>query len=263
MSIKEDLTSKTLKANDLVIMSELKKCFYAEHKPKEEAKMVYEIQLKNGEALERVGLHASAMLQDSGFCYRQHVLSLFFKMTQGEDLPLKSKCIFEEGNAIHEKWQRLFIRGGLGTYKDMDHTRFEKEYDLSFTPDAILKIKNKMYIVEIKSMNTFAYQKTNSHASGRKQCMFYEHLTGIHNGFVLMEDKNTQNFKIEIVDYDFDLISNAIEHLEGIKEYKQKFIEEKKPPKRIKECKSYDCKKAQECPMRDACWNKGKGRIKI
>lgn len=261
--IKKDLKNNISSSNDLLIMSELKKCFYAEHKPEEEAKMVLAIQKKNGEALERIGLHASAMLQDNGFCYRQHVLSLFYKMLQGEDLPLKSKCIFEEGNAIHEKWQRLFIRGGLGTYKEMDHTQLKPEYDLSFTPDAILTIKNKKYIVEIKSMNTFSYQRTNTHASGKKQCMFYQWLTGIHRGFVLMEDKNTQDFKIEVVDYDFSLIANAVEHLEGIQEYKKRFIEEKKPPERIKECKKYDCKKAQDCPMRDVCWNRGKGRIKI
>ena len=250
-------------SSDLVILSALNKCFYATHKPEEEAKMVLAIQKKNGEALERIGLHASAMIHEKDFCYRQQVLSLFFKMSQGEDLSLKSKCIFEEGNAIHEKWQRLFIRGGLGTYKDMDATQLKEEYDLSFTPDAILTIGKKKYICEIKSMNTFAFQKSKGHPSGRKQCMLYQYLTGIHRGFVLMEDKNTQEFKIEMVPYDFSEIATAVEHLEAIQEYKRNFIENKKPPKRCSNCKSYDCKRAKDCQMRDACWNKGMGRIKI
>ena len=249
--------------SDLVIMSALRKCFYATHKPEEEAKMVLAIQKKNGEALERVGLHASAMIHEDGFCYRQQVLSLFFKMSQGEDLSLKSKCIFEEGNAIHEKWQRLFIRGGLGTYKDMDCTRLKPEYDLSYTPDAILTIGKKQYICEIKSMNTFSYQKAKGHPAGRKQCQLYQYLSGIHNGFVLMEDKNSQDFKIEIVPYDFSEIAIAVEHLEAIQEYKKIFIDTKKPPARCKDCKSYDCKRAINCQMRDACWNKGMGRIKL
>lgn len=244
-------------------MSVLKKCFYAQHKPEQEAKMVLAIQNKNGAALERVGLHASTMLKEDGFCYRQQVLSLFYKGSQGEDLPLKNKCIFEEGNAIHEKWQRLFIRGGLGSYKEMDATQLAPKYDLSFTPDAILTIGKKKYICEIKSMNTFAYQKAKGHPSGRKQCMLYQYLTGIHNGFVLMEDKNNQDFKIEMVQYDIQEISTAIEHLEVIQEYKQIFIETKKPPKRSVKCSAYDCKRALDCQMRDACWNKGMGRIKI
>lgn len=261
--IKESESQKLSNSSDLVVMSALKKCYYAEHKPKQEAKMVYAIQLKNGEALERIGLHASAMVKEKDFCYRQQVLSLFFKMSQGEELSLKSKCIFEEGNAIHEKWQRLFIRGGLGTYKDMDSTQLKPEYDLSFTPDAILTISGKKYICEIKSMNTFAFQKSKGHPSGRKQCMLYEYLTGIHNGFVLMEDKNTQDFKIEMVPYDFSEISTAVEHLEAIQEYKHNFITTKKPPKRCELCKTYNSKRAKECQMRDACWNQGMGRIKL
>lgn len=260
--IKANLGSKS-GTSDLVVMSALKKCFYAEHKPEDEAKMVLAIQKKNGDALERIGLHASTMLHEEGFCYRQQVLSLFFKGSQGEDLPLKSKCIFEEGNAIHEKWQRLFIRGGLGVYKDMDRTRLKSEYDLSFTPDAELTIGKKKYICEIKSMNTFSYQRAKGHPSGRKQCMLYQYLTGIHNGFVLMEDKNTQDFKIEMVPYDVSEISTAIEHLEAIQEYKQNFLDTKRPPKRCAKCNSYNCKRAMDCQMRDACWNKGMGRIKL
>ena len=51
-------------SSDLVILSALNKCFYATHKPEEEAKMVLAIQKKNGEALERISLHASAMIHE-------------------------------------------------------------------------------------------------------------------------------------------------------------------------------------------------------
>ena len=40
------------------------------------------------------------------------VLSLIYRQLQGEQLPVGLMRIFEEGNAIHEKWQRLFIRAG-------------------------------------------------------------------------------------------------------------------------------------------------------
>ena len=261
MSIKDEiLKSAGANPEEMRIMNALKKCFYAEHEPDEESKMVKMIQLKNGESRERYGLHGSAILKDD-LCYRAQVLSLFFKQSQGEELPLKTLAIFEEGNAVHEKWQRLFIRGGLGTAADMDVTRFAQGVELAYTPDAIIKINNIQYVVEIKSMNTYSYQKSNIHPTGALQCLLYMYYCNIHNGFVLMEDKNTQDFKIQIVEYDENKIKPYIDRLYEIQRLKADFIRTKKPPKRI--CENADCEQAENCIMHDCCWNIGKGRIKL
>lgn len=261
MSIKDEiLKSAGANPEEMRIMNALKKCFYAEHEPDEESKMVKMIQLKNGESRERYGLHGSAILKDD-LCYRAQVLSLFFKQSQGEELPLKTLAIFEEGNAIHEKWQRLFTRGGLGTAEDMDRTRFNSHSELLYTPDAIIEINGTKYIVEIKSMNTFNYQKSDVHPTGGLQCLLYMFLENIPNGFVLMENKNTQDFKIQIVEYDINKIKPYIDRLYEIQRLKADFIRTKKPPKRI--CENADCEQAENCIMRDCCWNIGKGRIKL
>ena len=53
---------------------------------------------------QRYGLHASAVLGclKDNFCYREQVLSLFYQMNQGEQLPVKQLKIFAQGNAMHE-----------------------------------------------------------------------------------------------------------------------------------------------------------------
>ena len=62
----------------------------------------------------RYGLHASAIIAPEGeFCYREQVLSLFYEMNQGEQLPVKLLKIFAQGNAMHEKWYQLFRRQGI------------------------------------------------------------------------------------------------------------------------------------------------------
>ena len=105
--------------------------FYAKKNMDEEVKFVKQMFTRGGDSTERYGLHTSAIIVgEENFCYREQVLSLLYKQAQGENVPQNLIRIFEEGNAIHEKWQRLFIRGGLGKAEDMDFSKFNKEYEV-------------------------------------------------------------------------------------------------------------------------------------
>lgn len=245
----------------------LNRMFYLEKSIDEETAFVKQVMTRGQETQERVGLHASAMIVgDKKFCVRQQVLSLFYKQLQGEQIDVGLKRIFEEGNAIHEKWQRLFIRAGYGKAKDMDRSRFCDEYDLSYTPDAIVTIPefySEPMVIEIKSVNTFQFKKMTSHPSGQKQLQLYLKLTGLKKGFVLAEDKNTQDFKIFIEEQDNKKVAPFIERLDMVQFYKQKLMEEKKMVKRHDLCTDQNCKMAIVCPMRDACYNIGMGRVKL
>lgn len=244
----------------LVIEQKLNKLFYIQPNYSDEIKMLQtQAKLKSSD---RYGLHASAILaSDNQFCYREQVLSLFYQQIQGDNVPIRLKRIFEEGNFIGEKWQRLFIRGNIGDYHDMDISRFNDKYDLSYTPDAIIKVGKYKYVVEIKSQNTFTFKKQKGHPGGELQCLFYQFLEGIHRGFTLVEDKNDQNFKVLMVKYEPTKLEKYIERLEIIQIKKQNFIKKKKVPKRI--CIGPTCKRALECSMRDACFNIGIGRVKL
>ena len=238
--------------------------FYAKKNMDEEVKFVKQMFTRGGDSHERYGLHTSAIIVgDDKFCYREQVLSLLYKQAQGEQVPQNLIRIFEEGNAIHEKWQRLFIRGGLCKAEDLDFSKFYDEYEVGYTPDAILTINGEKYVVEIKSVNTYQFMKMTNHPTAKKQVNMYMHFTGIHKGIILCEDKNTQQFKVFLVTYDPDVVAPYIERLEAVKYYKQRVFEEGKMVKRCDQCTSKVCKRAITCAMRDACWNTGKGRVRL
>ena len=245
----------------------LNKLFYLPKNIEEEAAFVKQVMTRGLESQERVGLHASALIKgDKDFCLRQQVLSLMYRQLQGEQLPVGLMKIFEEGNAIHEKWQRLFIRGGYSKASDLDVTQFNKQYRISFTPDIICRIPEfydgKM-IGELKSVNTHQFRKMARHPSAWKQLQWYMYLSGIHKGFVLSEDKNTQETKIEIYDYDVNVVSQFIDRAEEIKFRYKKAMKEHKMVKRPEDAASPDCKRCKQCALVNACWKINGGGILI
>ena len=256
---------QTSEARELDVI--LNKLFYLPKNIEEEAVFVKQVMTRGLESQERVGLHASALIKgDKDFCLRQQVLSLMYRQLQGEQLPVGLMKIFEEGNAIHEKWQRLFIRGGYSKAKDLDVTQFNEKYRISFTPDIICRIPEfydgKM-IGELKSVNTHQFRKMTRHPSAWKQLQWYMYLSGIHKGFVLSEDKNTQETKIEIYDYDVNLVSQFIDRAEEIKFRYKKAMKEHKMVKRPDDATSPDCKRCKQCALVNACWKINGGGILI
>lgn len=245
----------------------LNKLFYLPKNIEEESAFVKQVMTRGLESQERVGLHASALIKgDKDFCLRQQVLSLMYRQLQGEQLPVGLMKIFEEGNAIHEKWQRLFIRGGYSKASDLDVTQFNNKYRISFTPDIICRIPEfydgKM-IGELKSVNTHQFRKMTRHPSAWKQLQWYMYLSGIHKGFVLSEDKNTQETKIEIYDYDVNVVSQFIDRAEEIKFRYKKAMKEHKMVKRPEDATSPDCKRCKQCALINACWKINGGGILI
>jgi hypothetical protein len=243
--------------------AKLNQLFYKEKNIQKELQFLKTVMTRGQETQERKGLHASAIIvSDNKFCYRQQVLSLIYKQKQGEQVNVGLRRIFAEGDAIHEKWQRLFIRGGYASPFDLDNTQFADEYELSFTPDIICMIDGTEMVGEIKSVNTFQFQKmvkeNKEHESGKKQLNLYMGLTGIHKGFTLCEDKNTQDFKVNLYDYDKASARPYIERLENVQKYKKNLLEKGKLVKRHEKCTGYTCKMAMACPMREVCYNKRK-----
>ena len=274
MGLVDDI-KKEAKGNRTIIQSSeaqelskiLNNLFYLDKNIEEESKCVEQVMSRGAETQERIGLHASALITgDKDFCVRQQVLSLIYRQLQGEQINVGLMRIFEQGNAIHEKWQRMFIRAGYSTANDLDVTQFNKKFKISFTPDIICEIPEfhdgKM-IGEIKSVNTFQFQHMTRHPSAWKQCQWYMYLTGIHKGFVLSEDKNTQEFKLEVYDFDQSIVDPFIDRAEEIKYYYKRVMTEHKMVKRPTDAKKPDCKRCQSCPMRNACWNINGGGIRI
>jgi CRISPR/Cas system-associated exonuclease Cas4 (RecB family) len=245
------------------LKEELNKLFYNKPKYKEEMEMLsFQYAQDDGDG-ERLGLHASSITgAGKKFCFREQVINILymqyklknpdkipksiynafqFQAARNErNVPINLKRIFEEGHSIGAKWQRLFIRGGIGIKEDMDISRFWTEYDLSYTPDAIITLNGKKYVVEIKSMNKKNFDAANSHPSGRKQLRLYMYAEGIDQGFVLADCKDNSDFKIfpefspKASDPD---IEKNIDLLEEIQRIKRKVIKRKKlPPCKCGKC---------------------------
>lgn len=251
--------------NEMLIYETLNKLFYTKPNNEAELEMIkYQMEMNQEE---REGLHASSISGGSNsksFCLREKLLSIYFKQDDNDDyLPTKIKRIYEEGNSIGLKWNRLFIRGGIGVKEDMDIPRFDKSHKVYYTPDAIITIQGKKYLVEIKSQSTTSFERDKSHLSGRKQLKLYMHLSGIHQGFVLVENKNDQDFKVLYFEYDENdkEVQSFVDALELIDKADKQFRKKKKMVPRHCDCPSQFSNKAKRCPMAGACW--GTNRVRI
>lgn len=282
MGIVDNIRSNAAKNRTVIQSSEeakfeklLNRAFYTQHNIDEETKFIHQVMTRGLESQERVGLHASSLIVgDKQWCTRQEVLSLLYKQIQKENVNPGLIRIFEEGNAIHEKWQRLFIRAGYGVAKTMDRTRYDDEYEVSYTPDIVCRIPeiyDGAIVGEIKSVNSFSFHKMKSHPSGHKQLQLYMYFLqkqaknnkDYKKGFVLCDSKNDQDFKIYLYDYEPETVAPSIDRMDEVQFYKEKFLSEGKLVKRCGDCTTSSCKRALDCPMRNACWQVGFGRIEL
>lgn len=266
---KDAIGNKTkIQSSDAAVLEKVfNRMFFLPKDVEQETQFIKMVMTRGTDTQERIGLHASALIKgDKDFCLRQQVLSLLYRQLQGEQISVGLKRVFEEGNAIHEKWQRMFIRAGYSTPWTLDVTKFNKKYRISYTPDIICEIPefyNGKMVGELKSVNTFQFQKMTRHPSAWKQLQWYMYLTGIHKGFVLSEDKNTQDFKVEVYDFDSTIVAPFIDRAEQIKFYYNRVLKEKKMVKRPKDAKDSECKRCKECALKNTCWNIDGGGIRL
>jgi hypothetical protein len=206
---------------------------------------------------DRKGLHGSAIIvSDEQWCYREAVLSLNHKAAEVNH-PDSLLRIFKHGTSVHEKWQDMFQKSILADF--VEARCYSELWELLSTPDVIANIDDKQYIVEIKSMNSMSYRKAVKglgHPSGRKQCILYMYLFGIPDGIVLMENKDTQEFEVDIVEFNeqaYDVVRIFLERLYNSRVSNMKYKKEKLLPERI--CKSISDNRAKKCNYCNICFN--------
>lgn len=199
---------------------------------------------------DRVGMHGSGVIaSEAEFCHRQQVLSFVFK---GEEpfIPIGLRRIFKNGWSVHQKWQQLFEESGIAIA--VEQRGHSIDWDLLFTPDAIVRIGKRKYVVEIKSVNTYQFKNMHSHPSAEKQLQLYMHQTAIPHGFVLCEDKNNQEIKVFVYEYDAEKARPFVKRMLEVKQYLKAYLDTSKLPPR--KCGSENDKLAQRCAYRNACF---------
>jgi hypothetical protein len=220
----------------------------------------------------RTGWHLSNIISPSEkgvhrLCYRQYVLTKFYTPAQEKQLSVKALRIFLEGWYIHLKWQHLFQASGNAL--EVEHTRYNKLFDLYYTPDIVAffpeETGKEEWIVEIKSMNTERYEKAikekkekNTHPSGYKQAQMYMYLTGYKHAMLLLENKNTQEHEERSFEYDEKVVQPYVKRLITLSDLSEDYKNGSELPERV--CSSSDVQRAKQCPMRDVCFIERKKR---
>jgi|ERR1041385_354380 hypothetical protein len=206
---------------------------------------------------ERSGIHASSVVQtDTQFCLRQLVLEAFFPHT-----PLrlfdKTKRIFLHGEVIHRKWQALFQAAGIAEV--IEKTFYDKATGLLFTPDVIARMLGTRVIVEIKSMSHKSFTETNTpHALARRQSNVYMHYSGVKLSLIIAEDKDNQDYKFWLLEYDPEAVQKYVRRLQRIVKFREIFKSSGKLPRRHTLCVDMSSPKARNCPVAQFCFSKTK-----
>lgn len=206
---------------------------------------------------DRSGLHASSFIDvDETFCFREQVLGHYFKTTTiSNNSWIRLLRVFLEGWYVHKKWQYLFTSCGLSSIVERGHMNYF--WDFHFTPDAIITVLNKRVVVEIKSHSMLGFDKLSSPpANAVRQAQMYMHFTGIPYGLILVENKNNQEFKVWMIDYDYEILKPVLERLLYLKKLILAFEQSGRLPKMHDRC-DFEGKKnprAKSCSMCELCF---------
>ena len=201
----------------------------------------------------REGFHISDCLKSlTSQCARKVVLSRFYAANRVYH-SAQQAAIFEQGIAIHQRWQEAFIRSGKAFA--IEQSYMEEYFGVICTPDIVADIDG-LAIVELKGYNLDEYERLlNGKLPGEAiiQIQTYMWLTGIHKGFVLVENKNNQNFHVWPVQYDPQKVMPVEERLHFYKNLFDIHVADGRLPKRI--CTSSRDARAKGCRMCRACFS--------
>lgn len=222
----------------------------------------------------RLGLRASSLLVPAEeWCVRQHVLSEISPVSEREteEHTWRTNAVFLHGWKLHEKWQGLFFNAQLAVQNmemegqlELDLTHHDHERGIYFSPDAILEYAGRKFVVEIKGINTKDFQlvkdatleeamKLNKSIRGAvPQANLYCHLAEIKQAIILAEDKNTQEFRLWLLDYQQPLAWPYTERAEQVKGALIVNRAKGLVPDRI--CQTITDSRAKRCPMRKVCF---------
>lgn len=132
------------------------------------------------------------------------------------------KRILDNGNFVHERFQKLFAEMGIHVASEIDvgsdliHGRL----------DSIITDGEQNYIVEIKSCSMWTFNKLiEPSRSHMIQIQFYMYYMNIPRGFVFYENKDNNSIKSFPVTLDKELVEKHIGELEKLKEMIDKKIE--------------------------------------
>lgn len=151
-------------------------------------------------------------ISDAGKCQR----SIFFKFKNVPETKLDPRIlrIFEHGNFLHRNIFSILHRLKIGVTTEVS---IPAQEIISGRADALLTIEGQNYVLDIKSINSMLFRKmTGPKTEHAYQLQLYMHFFNIKKGILLYIDKDLQQFKEFIIDYNKDICENLIKNFEEL-----------------------------------------------
>ena len=161
-----------------------------------------------------------------------------FKGKKKEKTEAKLHRIFDNGNEVHSRFYKYFAEMGILVAAEVDAVKNDLIHGRL---DAIITDRQKNYVVDIKSMSQWSFQKLKDDPvyDHKIQLLMYMYYTNIPQGFILVECKDNQTIKtfyIELDEKNKKMIEKIIEELKVLKEnYIDKGIEPEDKPIALEE----------------------------
>ncbi len=201
-------------------------------------------------------------ITDAGKCQR----AIFFKFKNapaGKSDP-RILRIFEHGEYLHRNIFNILYRLRIGVVTEI---KIPEQEIISGRADAILCLEGENYVLDIKSMNSMVFRKLSAPKEENiYQIQLYLHYFKIKKGILLYIDKDQQEIKEFIVEYDPNLVSQL---LQGFEQLKNKIEKDIVPVVLFDYPTNWQCSYCQYrqiCDMasrQEISWNEFKNKIKL
>lgn len=193
-------------------------------------------------------------ITDAGKCPRQ--LYFQFKGVPKKELEPRILRIFDHGDYTHMRIMSILFALGIVRAAEI---KIPAEEIISGRADAIIGFEGKPYVLDIKSIASFGFQKLNEPKDEHiKQLQLYLHYFKIPQGILLYENKDTQELKEFLIRYDPKLVQGLLEEFEALREQIKKDIIPMIPAK-LGGWPRWPC---QYCEYLDLCKRVEKSKLK-
>jgi len=190
-------------------------------------------------------------ITDVGKCPR----AVFFKFKNAprEKMDARILRIFERGESMHRNLINTLIRLGIVVAAEI---KIPEQEIISGRADVILSLNNELYVLDIKSINSMIFRTlTEPKQENLYQVQLYLHYFKIKKGVLLYVDKDQQNIKEFVFNYDSKLVKSL---LDGFQELKTKIDSDTIPQRLLDWPENWQCK---YCQFKDVCSEVGERGI--
>lgn len=152
-------------------------------------------------------------ISDAGKCPR----AVFFKLKQApaEKADPRILRIYEHGEQLHRHLYNVLYRLKIGLTTEIP---IPPQEIVSGRADAILCLNGENYVLDIKSMNSMIFRNlTSPKIENVYQIQLYMHFFNIKKGLLLYIDKDRQDIKEFVINYELDLVQTLLNNFQDLK----------------------------------------------